>query len=223
MRVRHTLIAWVSAMTLASVGVMPASAQDRGFQRGQQYDYSASLRFDVNPNRAEVFVDGAYAGRVDDFDGIFQRLRVRPGNHDVVLFLDGYRTARARVYAEADSTRTVRMDMQRLARGERASGRPVDRGNGDWWDPRWNDSSARFGTVSLGIAPYNAEIWVDGRRWSNGVGRGRGRGNNDRMALRLEPGRHRIEVRSPGYRTYARDLNVQTGATVTVNVTLRRG
>jgi hypothetical protein len=207
-------------MTLASVGVAPVAAQDRGFQRGEQYNYSASLKFDVNPNRAEVFIDGSYAGRVDDYDGIFQRLRVRPGNHEVTLYLEGYRPVRERVYVAADTTRTVRLNLARLGRGERAYGRPVDRGAGDWGDPRWNDSSARLGTVSLGIAPYDAEIWVDGRRWSNSQGRGRG---NERMALRLDPGRHRLEVRRPGYQTYVRDLNVQTGATVTVNVTLRRG
>jgi hypothetical protein len=225
MRVRHTLpaIAFISAVAFAGVGAFPApaAAQDRGYQgQARQQDYSAALRFSVSPNRAEVFVDGSYAGRVDDFDGVFQRLRVRPGYHNVEFYLDGYRTIQERIYAQPNASRTISLSLQPLARGERAYGRPVDHGHGDWWDARSNSSSARFGTVSLGLAPYDSEVWVDGRRWSNN---GNGRGRNERMALRLDPGRHHIEVRRAGYQTYARDVNVATGATVTVNVTLRHG
>ena len=39
----------------------------------------SSVRVEVKPKEAEVFVDGYYAGIVDDFDGVFQRLRVTPG------------------------------------------------------------------------------------------------------------------------------------------------
>src|SRR5262245_22712637 len=38
-----------------------------------------SLRLEVKPREAEVYIDGYYAGTVDDFDGTFQRLRVVPG------------------------------------------------------------------------------------------------------------------------------------------------
>ena len=55
----------------------------------------ASVQFDVTPRQAEVFVDGYYAGIVDDFDGMFQRLRVEPGQHEITLYLDGYRTVAA--------------------------------------------------------------------------------------------------------------------------------
>ena len=32
----------------------------------------------VDPAEARVYVDGYYAGTVDDFDGLFQRLNVSP-------------------------------------------------------------------------------------------------------------------------------------------------
>src|SRR6185312_3885852 len=38
----------------------------------------SAVRIEVSPNDAEVYVDGYYAGIVDDFDGVFQRLRVTP-------------------------------------------------------------------------------------------------------------------------------------------------
>ena len=43
------------------------------------------MRFDVKPNDASVYVDGYYAGVVDDFDGAFQRLRTAPGGHEIEL------------------------------------------------------------------------------------------------------------------------------------------
>ena len=63
-----------------------------GYAYGQVYDPESSIRFKVSPRNAEVFVDGYYAGTVDDFDGVFQRMRLEPGPHDVTLYLPGYRT-----------------------------------------------------------------------------------------------------------------------------------
>ena len=47
--------------------------------RAYRVDPGASLRLEVKPKDAEVYVDGYYAGIVDDFDGTFQRLSVTPG------------------------------------------------------------------------------------------------------------------------------------------------
>ena len=44
-----------------------------------RYDPSASLRLQVEPKETEVFIDGYFAGTVDDFDGFFQRLHLEPG------------------------------------------------------------------------------------------------------------------------------------------------
>ena len=54
--------------------------------RTYRVDPGASLRLEVKPKEAEVYVDGFYAGIVDDFDGTFQRLSVTPGEHDIELF-----------------------------------------------------------------------------------------------------------------------------------------
>jgi hypothetical protein len=39
----------------------------------------------VKPREAEVFVDGYYVGRVDDFDGMFQRLELEAGPHRIEI------------------------------------------------------------------------------------------------------------------------------------------
>ena len=35
-------------------------------------------------------MDGYFAGAVDDFDGLFQRLRLLPGPHRIEVRMDGY-------------------------------------------------------------------------------------------------------------------------------------
>jgi hypothetical protein len=68
------------------------------------YSAHASVRLLVEPSEAEVYVDGCYAGVVDDFDGIFQRLHLTPGTHEITLRLGGFQTWSAQVYAVPDRT-----------------------------------------------------------------------------------------------------------------------
>lgn len=87
-------------------------------------DPGASVRLDVKPKEAEVYVDGYYAGVVDDFDGVFQRLRVAPGEHEIELYLDGYETVRQRVYLPVNDTFKIRYTMERPSAGEQPEARP---------------------------------------------------------------------------------------------------
>ncbi len=51
---------------------------------------NASLKLKVKPNNAQVFIDGYFAGSVDDFDGMFQKLPVQPGEHRLEFRAPGY-------------------------------------------------------------------------------------------------------------------------------------
>jgi hypothetical protein len=53
------------------------------------YD-EGTLRLKVKPRDGMVYVDGYYAGRVDEFDGVFQRLHIDPGPHHIQIRADGY-------------------------------------------------------------------------------------------------------------------------------------
>ena len=88
------------------------------------YEPEASVRVEVKPKEAGVYVDGYYAGIVDDFDGTFQRLRVAPGEHEIALWLDGYRTVRQKVYLTQDNTFRVKYQMERLAAGQPSEPKP---------------------------------------------------------------------------------------------------
>jgi hypothetical protein len=204
------------------------------YRRSRGYGYyrdSGSVRLLVEPEKTRVYVDGYYAGVVDDFDGILQRLNVPPGRHDITLRLEGYRTQHFRVYVPVDDTIKIHFDMVRGS-GEATSdefvGRPADdyariedRGSEDEDDDRWRDDGRAdrgydgrdSGTVRIQVRPGDASVYVDGEF------RGSGRQS---ASLRLSPGRHRIEVVRPGYRTLEREVEVRAGRTTDVDFDLER-
>lgn len=191
---------------------------------------SASLRLEVKPRDAEVYIDGYLAGKVDDFDGTFQRLRVRPGDHELVLYCDGYRTVKQHVTLGPNSDQKIQFAMEPLAAGETAEARPVPppasetpqepppppgygRGAPPPQTPLPEPTSITFGSLSLNVQPADAEIIVDGAAWTIPPG-------EPRLVLRLPEGKHHIEIRKPGLATYTEDVGIQRGRTLTLNVSL---
>jgi hypothetical protein len=62
-----------------------------GYNYGYGYGYPVGeIRLQVRPRHAEVYVDGYYAGQVDDFDGIFQSLRLEEGVYLIEIVAPGY-------------------------------------------------------------------------------------------------------------------------------------
>ncbi len=53
------------------------------------YDFGG-VRLKIRPRDAQVFVDGNYAGLVDDFDGTFQSLRLEQGGHKIEIHMPGF-------------------------------------------------------------------------------------------------------------------------------------
>jgi hypothetical protein len=87
-------------------------------------DPTASVRLEITPKNTEVYVDGYPAGTVNDYDGFFQRLRVPPGSHDIVLYLDGYRTVHQALNLSLGSDQKIHYSMVALQAGEQAEPRP---------------------------------------------------------------------------------------------------
>jgi hypothetical protein len=87
-----------------------------------------SMRVLVRPEKARVYVDGYYAGVVDDYDGLFQRLRLEPGPHQITFRLEGYRTQHFNVYVPFGDTVRLQHDMVKgagEATSDEYSGRPA--------------------------------------------------------------------------------------------------
>jgi PEGA domain len=193
---------------------------------GSVYHYvgeDAAVRVLVDPSEARVYVDGYYAGTVDDFDGLFQRLRLSPGRHEIALKLEGYKTHRVRVYLTPDRTLKLSYEMQKgqgetfedLARDVPESDAMRERAP----EPRSEElkpGEERLGAAAgaelrLDVEPEDASVYVDG------AFRGTGR---EAASLRLAPGRHRIEVVRPGYRTDEREVEIAPAEPTVISVHL---
>ena len=53
-------------------------------------DATAELKIAATPSRAAVFVDGQYAGHIDEFDGVGKAMLLTPGQHRLRIALPGY-------------------------------------------------------------------------------------------------------------------------------------
>lgn len=70
-----------------------------------------------------------------------------------------------------------------------------------------------LGAVAVKTIPPDAQIYIDGERWV-------GPDTNGRLVVQLPSGRHLIEVRATGYRSYVSEVDVRPGETTPVNVSL---
>jgi hypothetical protein len=199
--------------------------------------YGSSVRLQVTPREAEVYIDGYYAGQVDNFDGTFQRLNIEPGEHELQLFMPGHRSFTQKIYVQPTSTFRVRHTMEPLGAGEPEPTRPVaqprsgrrpepyiqpNRPNArgpERPEPRVTDEAANitgdFGSIALRVQPGDATITIDGQPWT-------GAQDQDRLVVELGTGTHTVEIRKDGYRTYITDITVRRGETTPLNVSLTR-
>ena len=68
------------AMNKAATGPMPPDAE------------LATVKINVNPSRAAVFVDNRFVGHVGEFGGLGRAMQVVPGTHHIRIALPGYAT-----------------------------------------------------------------------------------------------------------------------------------
>jgi hypothetical protein len=106
---RHALTcgAFVSNLMLGGTAAAQAPSGQTPAYPQAPVVADSSMRLQVKPRDTMVFVDGYFAGIVDDFDGAFQRLHVDAGQHSVQLFLPGHRLYTQDLYLQPGNSRPV--------------------------------------------------------------------------------------------------------------------
>lgn len=236
---------WVCA--LAAV-VLPTAghAQIRYPPVYPAYRYAfaeADLRLKVKPKDASVYVDGYFAGKVEDYDGAFERLHVEPGQHEIIVYLDGYHSLHQRLYLGPNSTRKIEGTLEKMAPGEPVeplpqpsmlpnrldpgAGRPPIVGRGaarrppqppptDRGRQQPSPNASRFGTISVQVQPSGATVFVDGERWTGPVNA------DERLIIQVAEGRHHVEVEHDGYERFVTEIDVRGSDTAPLNISLTR-
>ncbi len=195
------------------------------------YDQRAEVRVIGTPKEASVYVDGFYAGIVDDFDGIFQGLPLPPGGHEIVLYLEGYRTVRYNLYLRPGSTIKLHDSMERLPVGTLSEPPSVappvpPPPDGSYRVPRTPphapppppqssgapSQAVGYGTLDLRVQPENADVTVDGIRWVTS--------EPGHYVVQVAAGRHRVEAFLEGYARFSTEIVAHEGETSPLNVSL---
>lgn len=199
------------------------------------YDQRAEVRLTVKPKEAEdaaVYVNGFYAGVVDDFNGVFQALPLTPGGHTIALYLQGYRSVRHNLYLRPGSTFNLRDTMQRLQPGETSElpelAPPVPAPpTGSYRAPVTPSRTqfpavaipatvaAGFGILDLFVQPASAEVMIDGQRWVSS--------DEGHFVVHVPAGKHRLQVTKTGYRQFTGEVEIRDGESSPLNVSLMAG
>jgi len=191
---------------------------------------ASSVRIQVEPKHAEVYVDGHFVGTVDDFDGWAQRLTLPPGERVLEIYLEGYRTYRQNVLFRPGASIRIQHTLEPLPTGEPPEGRPAPGGTsaGPAARPPYHVPPRRppgrpqhdaapqgtYGALAVRVQPADAEVIVDGESWESPEA--------GDLTLQLAEGRHTVEVRREGFRPFRADVEVRRGETTTLNVSLSR-
>ena len=202
------------------------------------YYNESSLRIQVKPNNAEVYVDGYFMGLVDSYDGMFQRLHLPPGEHVVEIFHEGYRSLKETMRFAPREGYELKRVMEPVAPGDPAPVRPKPDPAAQQAEPETRDMygrrpdtrvrveepgdrpgdvrSADSGAVAIRVQPAGALVLIDGEKWE-------GPGGPERLVIHLSEGTHRVEIQKEGYRPFVTEVRIRRGETVPLNISLRTG
>jgi hypothetical protein len=82
--------------------------------------------------------------------------------------------------------------------------------------PAWAQATGNFGTLTISVRPPTAEIYVDGERWVSPD-------TSAPLSIQLSPGRHTVQVRAAGFRSYNSTVEIHPGESMPLNVILPAG
>jgi len=222
-----------------------------GFYQWYPYAYrvsaGAEVRIQVEPKTAAVYVDGVYAGVVDDYDGVFQRLEVSPGGHEITIYQKGFHSIVKRLYVQARKSMNIKGRLEPLAAGEPEDPVPVPppeaqpEGGGRYepappgqpeqpMPPRRPAQPRRPIEPVRPVepeAPSPAGYGQLALRWQPADATALVDGETwqssalgEQLTLHLAAGMHRIEIRKEGFLPFTTEVQVRPGDTTALNVSL---
>lgn len=143
-----------------------------------------------------VWVDGGYVGYLKELKGD-KKVLLLPGEHQIVVRQSGYDDFVQKIVVEPGQTQVVRVVMHLMA-GAR--------------------SPNVTATLKVTVSPGRAAVFLD----DNYVGHASELGGAIHSLL-ISPGKHRIKVELPGYRSFETEVNLLAGQKSEVKTELVKG
>ena len=210
----------------------------------------AEARLEIKPREAQVFLDGYYMGTVDDFDGTFQRLQLPSGDHEIIVYLRGYRTLHQRSFFRPGQTYHYKAVLEPLAPGAQQEpppqppagsprrgapgeprGYPPQGGEPD--EPRYYPpppgqgrrapepgSEAPSGAQAEGFGTLTLRVQPADAVVTIDGERWDAPQGGSRLVVKLPAGPHRVEVTKDGYAPYSASVDLHANEERVLNVSL---
>ena len=147
-------------------------------------DIMGEIQF-VGAGKAEktsgVWIDGQYVGYLKELKGS-KKVILLPGQHDITVRQAGYHDFTQKVVLEPGQKHVIQVTMQKNPAAQ------------------FPDATAQ---VKMSVSPNRAAVFLDDQ-FVGHVDEFDGPG----QALLLAPGKHRVKITLPGYRTFETELNL---------------
>jgi hypothetical protein len=143
-----------------------------------------------------VWIDGGYLGYLKELKGN-KKVLLLPGEHEISVRQSGYEDFVQKVVVEPGQTLLMRVTMHLMPHAQ---------------------TPAVTATLKVTVQPGRAAVFLDG----NYVGHASELGGATHSLL-ISPGKHRIKVELPGYRTFETEVNLLAGQKSEVKTELAKG
>jgi len=170
---------------------------------------SARLDLEIEPDDADVYLDGVYQGEVDQFDGHPDYLWVKPGRHTLEFRKRKYQSLRILFEVKADERKRFPQELYKLREGE------PKRVELNMLPPSPSKPKAQVAFLKFLVEPADAALWIDGAFRGTA---GQFDGNPEKA--KVSSGTHKIELTRPGYRSHAVEIRLGPEQERTIRVTL---
>jgi hypothetical protein len=172
------------------IAVALASAQESKVMGEVRFEGSTKVEKDSG-----VWVDGGYVGYLKELHGD-KKVMLLPGEHEISVRQSGYDDFLIKIVVEPGQVQTVRVTMHLSPRVQIP------------------DVTA---TLKLNVEPGRAAVFLDDKY----VGHASEFGGLNSMLI--SPGKHRIKVGLPGYRTFETEVNLVAGQKSEIKTELVQG
>lgn len=154
------------------------------------------LRTNIEPNDAEVWVDGTYSGHAYDYDGPVNHLRLPLGGHSADFRMPGYQSFSTDFRVNPGGTTVIEYNLLPLP------------------PPGKEGYKEGYGVLSVKALPAETDINVDGKFYAKSGKAGAA------VDIKLPAGTHQVQLFKGGYTSYYTEVSIQDGGVTDLDVTL---
>ncbi len=184
-----------------------------------------ALDLDLKPGDTEIYIDGAYIGVADQFDGFPTYLWLDEGTYELAFYKEGYET----IFRRYTVFHGVTIDVNDRMRPGQAvlptppasaypsSPEPELERDAPAGEPAAAGVSGDDGRVVINATPGDAAVYLDGHFVGTAAELA-----DLTAGLIVEPGDHIVDVIRPGYENQRLPLSVAAGERVDLELDLRK-